>query len=1134
VSEHTKSAAELRGTTGSRPAAQRIQTKLAVSDRHDPMEHEADAVASRVVAGQPAPAVSRMAGLEKKKEPTAQRAAAPEKKEPKGTVQRAAAPEKKKPDVQRVAVPEKRKPEAPVQRQVDELENVQTKSAGDSGPAMGHLAQRAVDSKGSGRPLDSGVRSRIESSLGTDMSHVRVHDDPSARAAASALNARAFTHGSDIWMGPGESSGDLGLLAHEATHVVQQGSAAQRMVQRAKGAPPTAVPPTTAAAALPDLKTFRLPPIKERHRRVYDAWAQQGKLKRVPGYPFKRGSPDQRDSVWLADGGVTLPQERLDTIGLTPSFAGTKTVEVGTHTRTGNLKTLTNFLKTPQWDRTGNWEDFPMEVDHIVELQVGGWDGSSGAANTIENMELLDKSSNASAGARTKESIRNNVVRYLEATTGLPAKASDVEDYLKDNPIDFDRVVPGTEGSAGGRWWSRAEIQAGDHLTPVKDIGNVGEFGSAASFALVSAGGTLLAQWPGLAQGQTIPVPAAPDHQHVAGLIISSISVQANAADAAKNAQVGSVQATLELPPQLKKVQTPFPVPLHKMGQYSAYLGNPPAIGGTDFAPLSLITFEPPVIDGAELVAGARLTPSLPLLGTTPIDVVLRGGHLALVYFYSAGELALPLPGIHIDDATLGIMVGTEGFRAEGAVYFSVDRLGHGSLTAGVDGSGNFEAGGSFDFDSKLFDQARIEIWYRDRSFGGRGTLRITQPGKVRGIRSLDATATFSETHVEASGTVAPDIPGVETATLGIEYSEAEGLVIRGSATLGRGVPGISSGSLDAEVRRPTGAPGFQLFAHGTAVPAIPGINTTLEVTYDNGALTLFGHADYSRGLLSGALDLGVTNRVLDAAGQPTDEIGIELKVYGGGTLTVRIAPWLQGTVGVRFAPNGEVTVAGEIALPSQTEIFSRKQINKSLFNIAIQVPIFPGVVAEIGGGLSAEAGIGPGVIDQLRLGITYNPAHEEQTHVTGDAHLNIPADAGLRLAVRAGIGLGITGASATGGLEIGGMLGLAGAAEAGVHIDWLPSTGLRIDAYGDIHAEPIFRFDISGYVSVRVLGFEVYGNTWRFASYEFGSNLRFGIRFPIHYVQGQPFDISLNDVEFTVPDIDPGAILHGLVDRIA
>ena len=75
-----------------------------------------------------------------------------------------------------------------------------------------------------------------------------------------------------------------------------------------------------------------------------------------------------------------------------------------------------------------------------------------------------------------------------------------------------------------------------------------------------------------------------------------------------------------------------------------------------------------------------------------------------------------------------------------------------------------------------------------------------------------------------------------------------------------------------------------------------------------------------------------------------------------------------------------------------------------------MQAPIFPGIVAEIGGGLGATAGIGPGVIDQLELGITYNPAREEDTAITGDAHLRVPADAGLRLSVRAGIGLGITG----------------------------------------------------------------------------------------------------------------------------
>jgi hypothetical protein len=191
-------------------------------------------------------------------------------------------------------------------------------------------------------------------------------------------------------------------------------------------------------------------------------------------------------------------------------------------------------------------------------------------------------------------------------------------------------------------------------------------------------------------------------------------------------------------------------------------------------------------------------------------------------------------------------------------------------------------------------------------------------------------------------------------------------------------------------------------------------------------------------------------------------------------------------------------------------------------------------LVAEVGGGLTAVAGIGPGVIDQMRIGIEYNPAHEENTHVTGDAHLRVPADAGLRLSVRAGIGLGITGASATGGLEIGGTLGIEGAAEAGVHIDWTPTTGLDLTAELSVSAQPSFTFDISGYVAVTALGFSVYDQRWQLASYQFGSDYRFGISLPVHYHEGQPFDISLDDVQFEVPDISPSDILSGLIERIA
>jgi hypothetical protein len=80
---------------------------------------------------------------------------------------------------------------------------------------------------GSGRVLDSGARSRMESAFGHDFSGVRIHTDSRAASLSSDLNARAFTIGHDVAFGageynPGSPVGDA-LLAHELAHVVQQG-----------------------------------------------------------------------------------------------------------------------------------------------------------------------------------------------------------------------------------------------------------------------------------------------------------------------------------------------------------------------------------------------------------------------------------------------------------------------------------------------------------------------------------------------------------------------------------------------------------------------------------------------------------------------------------------------------------------------------------------------------------------------------------------------------------------------------------------------------------------------------------------------------------------------------------------------
>ena len=65
----------------------------------------------------------------------------------------------------------------------------------------------------------------LEESYQVDMRGVRVHSDSGAQEAAAGLSARAFAYGNNIVLGRGESSLDLGLMAHEGAHVVQQQAA---------------------------------------------------------------------------------------------------------------------------------------------------------------------------------------------------------------------------------------------------------------------------------------------------------------------------------------------------------------------------------------------------------------------------------------------------------------------------------------------------------------------------------------------------------------------------------------------------------------------------------------------------------------------------------------------------------------------------------------------------------------------------------------------------------------------------------------------------------------------------------------------------------------------------------------------
>lgn len=105
------------------------------------------------------------------------------------------------------------------------------------GPAPDGVDSALRRRRGKGKPLPVDVADAFGSRLGADLSSVRVHTDGEADQLSRAVDATAFTHGSDIYFTQGTYAPSTGagqhLLAHELTHVVQQSGGAP--VQQASG-----------------------------------------------------------------------------------------------------------------------------------------------------------------------------------------------------------------------------------------------------------------------------------------------------------------------------------------------------------------------------------------------------------------------------------------------------------------------------------------------------------------------------------------------------------------------------------------------------------------------------------------------------------------------------------------------------------------------------------------------------------------------------------------------------------------------------------------------------------------------------------------------------------------------------------
>lgn len=991
---------------------------------------------------------------------------------------------------------------------------------------------KLMNSKGAGAALSPMTRVGMESAFGTDFNDVRVHTDSSAVQMNRQIGARAFTHGSDIYFNEGEYNPETRegkhLIAHELTHTLQQReSMLQHKIQReiqAQDSPPVpldSISPSSKGkmsevngAIKMELENFK---VKEN---VHPTWANT---------PSKLPKGEKRETrqigVWrrevrpIVNTALETMISELDTEDriYTLSIKNRPGVSL-----VGTRSQLANEVFIPYWDKQRRVTTF--EVEHLMDWQLAGGNKN---VDVIDNLILLDSQTNNALGRRVlteKDRHIEQVLRhYRQAGVTQSATVAKTNYDIFINSLSYSIPVNGTIIEKND-FESEANNPVSKRMVNMRNV-EVPE-GSFLLKTSRSGGGYIL---PYNANGYetgsfSITVTRDPESQAMTSITLNpKVAPGSVSARESSSYEVETLGTDQFMARGLKsRLRNFFELNL--------------------LSPIVLNEEEIEIASGMNLYAVGKVLPTIPILRDADIDIVIEGRSIRLRKLFELGEINLPAP-FHLSESGLEVFAGTSGVGAAGQINVGIHHVGEGRLTASASTRNGFGLEGVFRFDADLFDPAEIHAEYKENRWTIGGTIGIPR-GKVRGIKNATIAVTYTEGRFTARGDAELDVPGIQNGSLEVVYGE-DGFLLSGEFALKDDIPGIREGSVAARVEKGAEEEGYRLSITGTAQPNIPGIQAQLSISYEEGALTIEGSAAYHRGMLSGTVEVGASNRPISEEGAPLGDPDRTLRVYGGGSLTLALTPWLQATAGVRFLENGEMEVVGEIGIPGTVDLFDRRSMVRNLFNApAIEIPLFAiplgprsvGIVARITGGLDFSAGFGPGQLRELSAAITYNPDREEETTLTGRGLFVIPADAGLTLRGDVGLGVSVGFASLTGGIEIAGTLGLQGEASAGVEVNWTPLTGVMLDAVGSIVVNPQFLFDVNAFARASLdLWLVSFSETWRYnlVSFSWGPDIQFGILFPIHYREGEPFTMSFEDIQVIYPQIDVMGFARGIAGDV-
>lgn len=915
----------------------------------------------------------------------------------------------------------------------------------------------------------------MESSFGHDFGNVRVHTGPDAAGLADSLGARAFTTGSDVYFRAGEyqpaSAPGRALIAHELAHVVQQRSG------------------RVAAAGIDTPGDMW-----EREADAAAAAVVAGERPRValssPSAGVQRATVDGnsyaiKKKLQIPGGKVADPTDRGDVLRRYKARAIEQALTTNLHAGRGNTDTLWNIWENSRpysvAAKTVNAKRKVCQPDHVIELQLGGSDSG-------DNLRLLTGARNEQIGSQ----LSQNLKKFL-SSNGLGEDA-----VVRLDPDDFD-IGAGSPDPDCLSW----------------EIGML-----AGKEAQTEAGG---GQFPAVVGGLEVDIGYNP----------SSHNVQAYSRYIVPLLRLQTLHDTQPFPVTAEisdRAKIPAAWQKDKGKTFALQITNGPG-GKLEFASKSDIRLNFPFLSEAELdlrmekgqaVAEGSFTPTVPLLKT--LDVHLRVADETLSGGVSVPKEklkeALPVPGLEITETTVAISAANGEFSATGAFALKYSTIADARAEVSLSNTKPFEAVGTLNLHVPGIDEAKGQIWYREGKLGGSvhvGADKLKMPG----VKSASLDVLVQDGALTGDGVVDLAVPGVKQARLGFGVDKDGNYSISGTAVLS--IPGTKEATLGLTYRNGE----LEGAAHlGLNVPGLE--SATVDVLWRKGALTGAAALAYKKGKLSGTVNVALSERHM---------------LSGSGELAYEIAPGLIAFAGVKIAEDGSMKVSGGLRVPETLELFARRQVEKPLFKLpTIEIPILAvplgtrsvGIVATIDARLVARAGVGPGQLRKVKLAAEFDPARLEETFsFHAAAELYVPADAELALQIAGGIGVSLAIARAVGGIEAEGAAGLKGESIAAADIAY-DKGQLAVAGKAELSAQPRLVFRLKAFVraeaDIFVTTIELYKKEWQLAQFEAGAALKVGVRVPFKYVFGQPFELSLDQVEFIVPQIDPAQFVRELL----